>query len=91
MTIHVCVFSPFPPSELMCTGETPKSRPIPACRPGVRVTPYKTLLWHPCLASIAISVPISPIVDPLCLFVNASVVMNYSDLLPRHYGSHAGI
>ena len=51
----VYVFSPFPPFELTCAGETPAR----LYSPDDRVTPSKTLLWHPRLASVAIPGPIS--------------------------------
>ena len=59
----VYVFSPFPPFELTCAGETPVCGPIPACSPDDRVTTSKTLLWHPRLASVAIPGPISRILE----------------------------
>ena len=71
--IRVYVFSPFPLSELMCAGEIPVSGPIPACIPDERVMPFKTLLWDPRLASVAIPSPSSLIVISVCIFVCLSM------------------
>ena len=48
---------------------------FPACSPVERVTPSKMLLWHPCLASVAIPGPIYLIVISVCLFVCLSLCL----------------
>ena len=57
--------------------------PFPACSPVERVTPLKTLLWHPRLASFAIPKPYFPHCDIVCLFVCLSYMCLSNILMER--------
>ena len=56
---------------------------FPACSPVERVTPLKTLLWHPRLASVAIPKPYFPHCDIVCLFVCLSYMCLSNILMER--------
>ena len=57
--------------------------PFPACSPVEIVTPLKTLLWHPRLASVEIPKPYFPHCDIVCLFVCLSYMCLSNILMER--------